>query len=192
MIEEAMPRTAASLPYAWPYHGRFDPRATAILVCSGDRGCDPDGEAVRRLARLAGIARQCGVVVIAMPAVGTSPPAILAGDVDATVPRPVFGGFTGTDLSLVLRDLGRSDLIIAGFPLELGADCTMREANDLGFECLLVTDCCSSLARDTFAGAVSSVQMSGGIFGAVASAADVLDVLRVVTGGISHALTDQV
>ncbi len=192
MIEERTPRTVASRPYAWPYHGRFDPRAAAILVCSGDRGGDPDGEAVRRLTRLAGTARQSGVVVIALPAAGAQALPMLAADVDVTVSRPAFGGFTGTDLSLVLRNLGRSDLIIAGFPLELGADCTMREANDLGYECLLVTDCCSSLARDTFAGAVSSVQMSGGIFGAVASAADVLDVLRVFTGGINHAVADQV
>jgi nicotinamidase-related amidase len=54
----------------------------------------------------------------------------------------------------------------------------MREANDLGYECLLLTDCCSWLSDQTGAGAVSSVQMSGGIFGAVATSDDVLRTLE--------------
>ena len=97
---------------------------------------------------------------------------------DLTLSRPRLGGFTGTALDLPLRGRGRTDLLIAGFPLELGADCTMREANDLGYECLLVEDACSALDPETFAGAVRSVQMSGGIFGAVATTAEVVALLR--------------
>ena len=97
---------------------------------------------------------------------------------DLVIERSALGGFTGSDLELVLRKAGMKDLLIAGFPGELGADCTMREANDLGYECLLLTDCCSWLSDQTGAGAVSSVQMSGGIFGAVATSDDVLRTLE--------------
>jgi nicotinamidase-related amidase len=98
---------------------------------------------------------------------------------DLVCRRPALGGFTGTDLALLLSGIGATDLLIAGFPLELGADCTMREANDLGYECLLLEDCCTSLSDQTEAGAISSVQMSGGIFGAVAASTDVLAVLAI-------------
>jgi nicotinamidase-related amidase len=50
----------------------------------------------------------------------------------------------------------------------------MREANDLGYECLALTDCSSGLSPDTLAAAMSSVTMSGGIFGVIASSDDVL------------------
>ncbi len=84
---------------------------------------------------------------------------------------------------MVLRAAGLTDLLIAGVPLELGADCTMREANDLGYECLLIEDCCTGLSEETFRGAVSSIQMSGGIFGAVATASEVMAALSAVSGG---------
>ena len=83
----------------------------------------------------------------------------------------------------MLGNAGLTHLLIAGFPFELGADCTMREANDLGYECLLIEDCCSGMADDTLSGAVSSVTMSGGIFGAVATSEDVLAALTLETGG---------
>ena len=51
----------------------------------------------------------------------------------------------------------------------------MRQANDLGYECLALTDCCTGMAPDTLAGAMSSIQMSGGIFGAVAETSAIFD-----------------
>src|SRR5207248_8705634 len=89
--------------------------------------------------------------------------------------RPHIGGFSGTDLDSILRARGITDLILVGYPFDLGADSTMRQANDLGYECLMVTDCCTGLAPDTLAGAISSIQMSGGIFGAVADSAAVIE-----------------
>ena len=96
---------------------------------------------------------------------------------DLVIQRPRLGAFWGSDIALVLANAGLTHLLIAGFPFELGADCTMREANDLGYECLLIEDCCSGMADDTLSGAVSSVTMSGGIFGAVATSEDVLAAL---------------
>lgn len=173
-------------PYPWPFHGRFEPARTALLVCSGDGGYTPAVDAAQRLSVVAAEACACGVTVIALPAAEHRDGLPIAAALcDAVVVRPRFGGFTGTDLGLVLRGLGRTDLLIVGFPFELGADCTMREANDLGYECLLVADCCSPASTETFTGAVRTVQMSGGIFGAVASSDAVLATFRRLEKGAS-------
>jgi len=51
---------------------------------------------------------------------------------------------------------------------------TLREANDRGFECLLVTDACAALDKEVHNAAVKSVQLSGGIFGATADTRSLL------------------
>jgi len=166
-----------SRPYIWPYHGEIKPAQTALVI-SVDPVDDIDetSPALARLVELRDRLSSAGVRVVHLPGVGCAP--LLAPWVgELTVERPEFGGFTGTGLDLVLRGAGLTDLLITGFPFELGADCTMREANDLGYECLLVEDCCTGLSESTLIGAVSSVQMSGGIFGAVATSAEVLTAL---------------
>ena len=169
-------QVTAARPYVWPYDGAIDPAHTALLLFTGDSDAAPPAEPLRRLQRLAAALNASGVKLIALPRAGSSgmTPGYLA---EYVVERPALGAFWGSDVDLVLRNAGLTHLLIAGFPFELGADCTMREANDLGYECLLIEDCCSGLADDTFKGAVSSVMMSGGIFGAVASSEDVLAAL---------------
>lgn len=174
-----MHRQVAARPYAWPYDGPIQPQRTALLV-AWDAANAVDGWSIappatrERLMRVAAVMRAAGCVLIALPPAATP---ILPGDgpvFDHSVERPAYGGFTGTPLEYVLRTHGRSDLVIAGFPFELGADTTMREANDLGFECLALEDASSAATAQTHAGAVSSVQMSGGIFGVTARTDELL------------------
>ena len=54
---------------------------------------------------------------------------------------------------------------------------TVREANDRGFECVMLEDCCGATDRDNHDAAVRMIQMQGGVFGCVSDAAAVLDVL---------------
>src|SRR5436189_1116084 len=166
----------AARPYVWPYDGALDPAHTALLLFTGDTTVVPPAEPLQRLQRLAKQAKASGIKLVLLPRAGSlqlAPPFTP----DHVVERPSIGAFWGSDVDLVLRNAGITHLLIAGFPFELGADCTMREANDLGYECLLIEDCCSGLDEDTFRGAVSSVTMSGGIFGAVANSEDVLTAL---------------
>lgn len=168
-------------PYMWPFHGRIQPERTALLLFSGDCEVQVEEATLRRLDILVNAAQGAGMTLVLLPRADTHP--LLPSSPPATsllVVRPCFGAFAGTDLDLVLRNRGLCDLLIAGFPFELGADCTLREANDLGYECLVVEDCCCGLSAETFAGALKSVQMSGGIFGAVATAAAVLQALEQV------------
>lgn len=168
--------TVNSRPYRWPYHGALRPATTAILVFSDGVESAENSPAFENLRIFVERGRAAGMHVVHSPGKGSKPVlGVQTGDL--VCERPAYGGFTGSDMTLVLDGIGATDLLIAGFPMELGADCTMREANDLGFECLLLTDCCTSLSQDTAAGAISSVQMSGGIFGAVATSKDVLEAL---------------
>jgi nicotinamidase-related amidase len=164
-----------SLPYLWPYHGAVKPRQTALLVCN-DGAVAVDAAPLERLRRVIAAARRAGVRIVHSPHTGLEP--LLAREPgDLVIERPAYGGFTGTSMDMVLRAAGLTDLLLAGFPAELGADSAMREANDLGYECLLLSDCCTGLSEDTLRGAVSSVQMSGGILGAVAGSDEVMAAL---------------
>jgi len=165
------PVIESARPYPWPYHGAFGPAHAALLVAVDDQ---PEGKPLSRLFLLAKRCRQEGVLIVQLPGASGL---VLPFATDLTLERPRFSGFFGTALDSELRTRGCTDLLIAGFPLELGADCTMREANDLGYECLLIEDACTAADEETFAGAVRSVQMSGGIFGAVATVADALTLL---------------
>ncbi|TAJ21904.1 MAG: cysteine hydrolase family protein [Dehalococcoidia bacterium] len=166
--------TADSRPYLWPWHGEFAPRRTGLLVIVDGTSALPNAPTTSLLLRVVSAAAAAGVAIGELPdQAGTT--LVPDGLSDFVVARPHIGGFSGTDLDSVLRRRRITDLVLAGFPFELGADCTMRQANDLGYECLALTDCCSGLAPDTLAGAISSIQMSGGIFGVVAESAAVLD-----------------
>ena len=168
------PLTAASRPYAWPWHGAFAPAQTALLVVRDGDIAPAQGSIESLLGSIVRLAAGVGLTVGELPD-SASAPNLPNFASDFIVLRPHYGGFSGTDLDSVLRKRGITELILAGFPFELGADCTMRQANDLGYECLALTDCCTGLAPDTLAGAISSIQMSGGIFGAVAESAALLD-----------------
>ncbi len=165
--------TALSRPYPWPWHGAFEPRRTALLVLRDGDIAPPGPSTAALLTSVLERAVMVGLTVGDLPGQTPQPNGTELG-ADFRIPRPHYGAFSGTDLDAVLRRRQITDLILVGFPFELGADCTMRQANDLGYECLALTDCCTGLAPDTLAGAIATIQMSGGIFGAVAESAAVL------------------
>ncbi len=181
--------TALSRPYRWPWHGSFEPRRTAILVFRDGEIAPPDRDMAALLSSVVQLGAELGLTIGDLPSAAGQPvrPAIGA---DFAVPRPHYGGFTGTDLDSVLRRRRISDLIFAGFPFELGADCTMRQANDLGYECLALSDCCTGMAADTLAGALASIQMSGGIFGTVAETAPILELFAAARNAAGRHLQE--
>jgi len=196
----------STVPYPWPYDGCLDPGRMALVVAGAQAGwaarSSRAADVATVLLTVAGELRSIGALIVvvrhgavprgrgAAPGRTSFPPqpgedgwrlTFSPRPTDIVVDAAGINGFHGGPLDDVLRAKGVDRLVLGGFGHEAAVDSTMRSANDRGYECLILSDGVAPFDEDLGAHALSSVTMSGGIFGAVGTSADLLSALRQPT-----------
>lgn len=229
-------------PYNWPYHQKFNPAKTALVIidmqtdfCGKGGYVDSMGYDLSNTRRAIEPIRQLLQKVREIPEmtvihtreghkpdlsdlpenkrwrsarigaeIGSTGPAgriLVRGeqgwdiidelkpiDGETVIDKPGKGSFYATDLDLILRNKGIENLILTGITTDVCVHTTMREANDRGFECLILEDCTGATDMSNHKAALEMVKMQGGVFGSVSSSEKVLDMLRRLPNGSKQSI----
>jgi nicotinamidase-related amidase len=95
----------------------------------------------------------------------------IAGEI--VIPKPGKGAFYATELQAILQKRGITHLLFTGVTTEVCVQTTMREANDRGYECLLVEDCTASYFPEFKQATLEMIRAQGGIVGWTSSAQNI-------------------
>ena len=96
---------------------------------------------------------------------------------EPVIDKPGKGAFYQTDLELMLKNRGIETLLVCGVTTEVCVNTTVREANDRGFRCIVLSDCCASYFPEFHDMGLRMIKAQGGIFGSVSASAPVIAAL---------------
>jgi nicotinamidase-related amidase len=100
---------------------------------------------------------------------------------EVVIDKPGKGAFYATELQDILVEAGITQLLMTGVTTEVCVHTTTREANDRGYECLVVSDCVGSYFPEFQRVGLEMIKAQGGIFGWVADTSAVIPALRQLT-----------
>jgi nicotinamidase-related amidase len=101
---------------------------------------------------------------------------------EPVIDKPGKGAFYATDFDAVLRSRAITKLMVTGVTTEVCVHTTVREANDRGYECLVLSDCVGSYFPEFQRVALEMIKAQGGIFGWVSDSERFLRGLATATG----------
>jgi nicotinamidase-related amidase len=104
-------------------------------------------------------------------------PALYPAPGEPVVDKPGKGAFYQTELELMLRNRGVDNLLVCGVTTEVCVNTTVREANDRGYRCIVLADCCASYFPQFHEVGLAMIKAQGGIFGWVSASRPVLAAL---------------
>jgi nicotinamidase-related amidase len=99
---------------------------------------------------------------------------------EPVIDKPGKGAFYQTDLELMLRNRAIDTLFVAGVTTEVCVNTTVREANDRGFRCVVLSDCCASYFPEFHQAGLAMIKAQGGIFGSVTGSTQLLGSLAPI------------
>lgn len=101
---------------------------------------------------------------------------------EVVIDKPGKGAFYNTPLGGLLKEKGISDLLVAGVTTEVCVNTTIREANDRGYRCVAVGDCCGSYFPEFHQMGLAMIKAQGGIFGWVSDSKTVIAAIGTANG----------
>ena len=140
--------------------------------------CPPSKRARGKLATAIGDLGPMGRILVRGEAGHDIIPELYPIAGESIIDKPGKGAFFATDLELKLRNRGITTLIVCGVTTEVCVNTTVREANDRGFECLVVADATGSYFPEFQRVGLEMIKAQGGIFGWVAQSAAVVSALQ--------------
>ncbi len=105
---------------------------------------------------------------------------------EPVIDKPGKGAFYQTDLELMLRNCAIENLLVAGVTTEVCVNTTVREANDRGYRCIVLSDCCASYFPEFHEMGLKMIKAQGGIFGWVTDSKNALAALARADKGLSR------
>jgi nicotinamidase-related amidase len=179
LTRAGLPATAALLAHA---------RATGMTVIHTREGHAPDlGDLpANKRWRSAQIGAEiggqgpCGRILVRGEPGWEIVPEVAPVEGEVIIDKPGKGAFYATNLDLVLRTKGITHIVLTGITTDVCVHTTMREANDRGYECVILSDCTGATDPANHQAALNMVLMQGGVFGCVSTSVDIIAGTRSV------------
>ena len=118
-------------------------------------------------------------------------PELYPVDGEIVIDKPGKGAFYNTELGDLLSQKGIKDLLVTGVTTEVCVNTTVREANDRGYRCIVLSDCCASYFPEFHEMGLRMIKAQGGIFGWVSSSAKLLSAIDLAGGQRRYSMGGQ-